>query len=297
MRKSLKNHDEVAHYWANQIQAEGHAGNMLFNDKTIYSYGRHFAIARHHKIKSEAVVLFTTRRRSLSTGAHKSLILSACSHLNVLHVDNVTADNRKEHLANVKDRMDTIDSLLCKAKRARANLDRLNQQALRAADELKQYAALFLPRHKFEFDNLDAIQAARATIEKRENARRKRQVAGWAKANKAAVKGWQGKVLQWKAHEIDRVPNHPERHTLSPPIFLRVKGDNVQTSTGAEVPRHDAKLFFALCKKCKDAGHAMNKFTRKVGVYSPSNIDEQGNATVDCHVLPFSEMERIAGQL
>ena len=47
MRKLLKNHSEVAHFWANQVQGQGKSSNMFFEDGIIYSYGYHFPIARH----------------------------------------------------------------------------------------------------------------------------------------------------------------------------------------------------------------------------------------------------------
>lgn len=46
MRKVLKSTDEVMHYWANKVQSEGRAGNVFFEGDKVYSYGRHFVIAR-----------------------------------------------------------------------------------------------------------------------------------------------------------------------------------------------------------------------------------------------------------
>lgn len=46
MRTVLRHTNEVCHYWANQIQPEGRAGNVYFDGPRIYSYGRHFCMAR-----------------------------------------------------------------------------------------------------------------------------------------------------------------------------------------------------------------------------------------------------------
>ena len=49
MRRVLKNHHEVCHFWANQIQDSGKASNMFYERDIIYSYGYHFPIAKHIK--------------------------------------------------------------------------------------------------------------------------------------------------------------------------------------------------------------------------------------------------------
>ena len=64
MRRVLKNHDEVCHVWAQQTQSEGRAGNIFFRDKSIYSYGEHFEMAR---FVDEETVFITTRGYSVST--------------------------------------------------------------------------------------------------------------------------------------------------------------------------------------------------------------------------------------
>lgn len=60
----------VAHVWAQQSHSEGRSnnGNFYFHGDTIYSYGRHFPIARFSTDKS--VVWFTSRGYSVSTSGH-----------------------------------------------------------------------------------------------------------------------------------------------------------------------------------------------------------------------------------
>jgi hypothetical protein len=65
--------DEIAHLWAHQTQSEARnpGGNFYFQDKTIYSYGSHFPIARHvTNDKGEAAILFTNRTYSNTTAKH-----------------------------------------------------------------------------------------------------------------------------------------------------------------------------------------------------------------------------------
>ena len=73
MRTSLKNHAEVAHFWANQVQEEGRAGNMFFEGDVIYSYGKHFPIATFTTTPSgQKVILFNAASYSISTSQHQS---------------------------------------------------------------------------------------------------------------------------------------------------------------------------------------------------------------------------------
>jgi hypothetical protein len=78
MRTSLRNTDEAAHVWAAQTQEHGKAGNVFFEGPTLYSYGRHFAVATIYKHEDGGnVALFNSRRYSNSTAKHQSAARSA----------------------------------------------------------------------------------------------------------------------------------------------------------------------------------------------------------------------------
>ena len=68
MRKILKNQNEVAHYWANKVQAQGKASNMFFQGEVIYSYGYHFPIY----IKWKNTWYENSNKYSVSTSKHQS---------------------------------------------------------------------------------------------------------------------------------------------------------------------------------------------------------------------------------
>ncbi len=72
MRTTLRNTTEAAHVWAAQTQHEGRAGNVFFDGPTLYSYGRHFAVARIYKhADGGRVALFNPARYSSSTARHQ----------------------------------------------------------------------------------------------------------------------------------------------------------------------------------------------------------------------------------
>jgi len=77
----------VAHRWANGNGTDAKASNLFFEGENIYSYGRHFLIAKHvYNDAGEHAVLFTRRTYSSSTTAHLNIVKNASRHLDLLYV-------------------------------------------------------------------------------------------------------------------------------------------------------------------------------------------------------------------
>src|SRR5574343_464878 len=72
MRKVLRNHMEVCHFWANRVQESGEVSNMRFEGNLLYSYST--PIAKH---LSPTVTLFDSTSFSNSTSKHQSYARSA----------------------------------------------------------------------------------------------------------------------------------------------------------------------------------------------------------------------------
>jgi hypothetical protein len=79
MKKVFSSHSEVAEVWAQRSQSEGRATNVFFEGDTIYSWGRHVAMARwfKHAQTGEPAVLVTTDSYSVSTSKHQSIVRRA----------------------------------------------------------------------------------------------------------------------------------------------------------------------------------------------------------------------------
>lgn len=77
MRKVFSNHTEVCHVWAARSQKEGRASRIFFEGDTIYSYGRHFPMAKFYDVKDETVVLINDSTYSVSTSKHMCYVRSA----------------------------------------------------------------------------------------------------------------------------------------------------------------------------------------------------------------------------
>ena len=117
MRKILKNHSEVAHYWANKVQPEGNGCSMFYHSETIYSYGNHFPIAKHI---NNGLILFTSKDYSISTSKHKCITRSAIpSEIEVLTVPIVRIASISEHIENISYFINEIKGSFGKSQRAR----------------------------------------------------------------------------------------------------------------------------------------------------------------------------------
>lgn len=84
--------EQVAHLWMHQAQADARnaLGNFYFEGDTIYSYGRHFPIARHVAgVNGRRAILFTTSSYSKTTSRQIGIVRSAI-HGNGVEVFDVS---------------------------------------------------------------------------------------------------------------------------------------------------------------------------------------------------------------
>jgi len=100
----------------------GTANNMFIDGDTIYSYGRHFPIARHHK----GVVLFNPDGYSNTTAKHKFKVSYAVSGRTIVYLEGCD-------VANIESQKDTnsreIAHLKGKIQRARSDHMKANHRA------------------------------------------------------------------------------------------------------------------------------------------------------------------------
>lgn len=102
MKTVFRNHSEVCQVWAKQNQQTGRAGNISFDEDTIYSYGW-WPMA---KFIEPNIVLFRDESYSISTSSHQHYVRSAISHCRVFNVISLTPnhkDNIKHYLAKIRE--------------------------------------------------------------------------------------------------------------------------------------------------------------------------------------------------
>jgi len=287
MRTHLKNHNEVAHFWANQSQTEGKAGNIFFEGKSIYSYGKHFEIARIVTAPNKMeCVLFTTRDYSVSTTHHKSIVWRA---INQKMFTVPSFDNTKE---NIDTYLKKIVELQAKQTRAKSNNygDDLNDTINEAFDYCNYFRIKSIAIRKWVTlkDDKQLFSPAELKKIKDQQAKFLLQKKAERQAKELRLQNQKAEFLaeleKWKNGEIERCPYNWQFPTDT---LLRISDDRIQTSKGAEITVKCAlRLWNALKTNTADNMVLDNNYT--VNDVNPSFIK------IGCHQIPMSEINRIA---
>lgn len=338
-RYTFGTHQNAAHVWAQQAKethsGQSSDGRIRFEGETIYSYGSHFPMARFVTRKGKRAVLFTTRSYSVSTGQHKSIVRSALHGLDlpVFYVDDVARDpgelaikalqkdldaqaeafgrstpwDLEGDLARIKEAAQDANNLArffgLKARvkapkiaadviekvRARVAKKKLRAEA-RAEQRRKEQAAhdLIVRAEYVAGDHhhlKDSHWGVGATLTEAEHAQHD---AAYAIIQADKVKAWrEGKPVSWRYGED------------SPETMLRVRGDQIETSRGAEFPVSHAVRAFPFIKQCREGGQAWqtNGHSIPLGTYKLDSIEADGTVKAGCHVVKWPEIERVAKEL
>lgn len=291
MRKVLSNNQQVAHYFANDVQPEGSCSNFFFENNKLYSYGRHFCIARR---LPSGVVVFTTRTYSSSTSKHLAYARSALRHLRLVYCHDPSESAR----ANMQHARETIrDRLHASEKKGirQTTRDALKGEALRIGEQANAYLAALPDDEKqgiepIDLSNLEGVRAALVAAEEaRKRIAEEQRQARMVELREALEKWRKGEILY-----------RTGLHELPPALRLSGDGESVQTSHGAAIPVSDALQLWPLILSVK-AGERTSeeagRMIKRLGVYHLSEIRGDGSIRVGCHDIAFSEIEHIAVSL
>lgn len=309
MRIALKDRHEVAHYWANQIQSEGRAGNVYFRDSKIYSYGGHFCMGR---ILPSGVVVFTTRDYSSSTAQHKSIARQAINHRTVVYC-NDPADSADRNMRHARG---AVISALAEAETTRRiqkkTRDAHKVRALRLAEQANEYLAA-LPAD--ERANVLPIDTATLEGMREEAQRAEAAMEAMREEQRAARHADRLETLaKWRTGEVVAATGlfelpialrlHTSRGTHHTGGLLPDAGSEgrqvVQTSHGAEIPVHHAARLWGIIQRVRDAGNDWQPgagHSIPVGVYTLNTVRADGSMVVGCHDIAYSELKAIADAL
>lgn len=309
MRKILKDRREACHYWANQVQAEGKAGNVFFEGPKLYSYGRHFVIAR---ILPNGVAVFSKMGYSSSTAQHQSMARAAWgTHQGgrptvwAYDADHDASRNKQQTHADILAELRAAES----PRRIRqATRDGHKAKAVALAQEFNTYLAA-LPADEqnatpFDID-ADVIQDAQAFLDRT----LRKAVEETERRNAALRRELDEAITRWRAGENTR----HGLHSL-PPMLRLVRGkglhtggllregsaDVIETSHGAEIPASAAPVLWAIVQRVRKAAKAYipePARAEKLGHYTLKMIRDDGSIVVGCHDIAYSELQGIAAQL
>lgn len=282
MRTVFSNHSEVCHVWAQQKQSEGRASRIFFDGPSIYSYGRHFEMARFIDANT---VFATTRGYSVSTAKHLSIVRRAISHKTVFKVPSFT-----DHAENVRHYIELARGYFDKAKRARTSTTYLLGVAKHTVTVLREYLEQFptpIPDSHAELwtalnqgTYLDG--EVQAQLIKKEREARKAELESKRLAREAREREEQERLEKWI--------NGESGYGYFQAMRLRVREDQVETTHGARVPVIEARKLYRALK----AG--VNVAGQHIGHYTVTRLDTE-EIIIGCHRIPLAEIERIAPQV
>ena len=286
MRTVLSSHAQVAHYWSNNVQEHGRSGNMFFEDGRIYSYGKHFCIARHI---GHGTIAMTTNSYSVSTAKHISITRQAARHMQIVYChdpDGSAAANRREALAQVESELLASH----KPRIRQATRDGHKAAALHVALQYNEYLQALPEDEKqgsspIDTSALDDMQETLKQVAKEKAAKEKKE-----REERAAQDA--EKLEAWREHSGDC------RALWGIPPALRISkdGTRIETSKGAEIPVLCARRLWPVVLDTMSQGKSIFPGI-KLGVYTLNEISKNGGIRVGCHDIAFSELQGIAQQL
>lgn len=357
MAKTVVTNREVPHLWANQAQSyasnstrtQGNHGSLYFRDSVIYSWRDSYPIGHivgsPRKGCKDKLVLIQENRYSSSTSGHIAGVERAVSHMQSVHVPHLLTGYSisQEHEQNVQWFHERIAETVNKALHARTSVEWWLRRIEHFVEQGNLYAHFFKLKAKFKAEmKVKARETAKVKAAKdasdiiRRKAQQERADIIYRPIAQAKLDAWRNGGPR-PSSEDARVLGMTRENNGD---LLRVMGDVVETSQGAEFPVSHARLGLALVKRVMDgpryqmrrcaANHDFESFiypfdtpcpycaeplpslpngpsylkdwrtnghTLHLGHYKIDRVTGDGTVYAGCHIVKWSEIERIAGQL
>lgn len=276
----------VAHAWMNKTQSDARnaGGNFYFEGDTIYSYGRHFEIAKHVTNDNGDTAVLLTNRRYSNTTAKQVHIVNMAIWGKIINVPDVANTKDQNFTAWLSDVLFDAKCLL-KAKKPEIYLSKIAG----TKHIIESYANFFgcdIPAQ------LTAALNIGTAIEYKEFADKKTDYEKAETAKKQAKLKADHKKQLAKWHQFDGQLNVYDG--LSYLRFNNEKNE-IETSQRVCIPYETAKSFFTVILHkiknggCSDYGLFMHQYNIK------SITKDQ--IIVGCHTIKMAEITRIAKQL
>ncbi len=291
----------VAHNWANKYEGkykkDTTAGSLFYEGKTIYSYGYHFAIAKHvlgfartgEQIKP--AILFTTRGYSNTTARHISVVRQA-THGLVIYC----AYPDKDHDANLNQWLK--DAELCHYKSNKAKQQRTKLGALAGLAEIEKEAKIYC-----EFFGLDIATEAPVLVEAlkcndtaqlAEYTVKKEQAQKVAEAHrqKELKKKHAKELRKFRAFQVQRLYTHDGNDYLR----FNTESQRIETSQAVEIPLRTGKAFYKQILQTVKTSNCVICGQQFMDRYEIKEINKDF-VIVGCHKISIKEVQKLATSL
>lgn len=288
MKKVFSSNSEAIHVWANHPERNGRANSVSFGGGVLWSYNT--AIGQHvTNDKGESVVILNRTNYSVTTSKHQGEAAYAVNHLKRIYIHHIGYNVQNLKYTLIGDRERLIEfyeyeaaNLLAKAERARTKGDYYRGAAYAHLNELREYFAFFGIDYAPPA-NMDELK--QAAIERENEAKR---IAAEMKAKRERD----------EAERLEKWRNGENVYSYFEMTALRIKGETIETSKGANIPVEHAIKVWPLLKRLHDNGgtYTRGEHSIHLGHYTLDSFNGD-ILRVGCHSIPFAEVQNIANKL
>lgn len=310
--KTTFSNEQLIHVWAQQSQAYGKSSGMRFEGPTLYSYQTPIANFVKAKRGGRVACLITSEKYSITTttkhmphagdipnNGYEGTQVFVVSHVGVEGGQSPRADNWHKH--NLADLAERYAAAIAKVGRSSRYWELHHSDAHSIACTARYYCehfglkfseAKFAPLTDAQLDAARAKYAAWEVRNETKVAREQEQARQRAEANRAA---YEEKAAQWLAGDPVQVP-----HMWEAPTLLRVVGDRIETTRGAQFPvLHGLRAYDAIrMVRARGTEYRTPPETKlALGHYQIDVIHANGDVKAGCHFVSFKDIERVAKEL
>lgn len=295
MKTVFKYSSELAHIFAHKHQASGgtplrkassncsgrgHDGrSAFFEGDFYYSYGKHYCLARH---LPDGYVAINLEKSTVTTERQKWELRNATRHLKqILVLEPDQCSNSRDRTRNY------VHDLIEQAAKAKSDGRRpgLLAQAQKVTEDFNTFCDLLkLPERKIEPPVTDP--AALAELKKTLLHLAKQEKAREKLREQAIAESHAKQIDDWRKGLINHVP-------YAAATMLRVNGDTIDTSKGAHIPVADAIRLWPVIVRVM-LGSKDYEVGMDLGGYQLTKIRRDGSILVNCHDIPYPEIQAVA---
>lgn len=290
----MRNSD-VAHYWANQNRASANGSNFSFDGATIYSYST--PIGHIVENNGQRLYLHNTKRYSVTTSKHQTYTICATYNNGsrvfvdtdidfVKYVNDETILDRietylvtqiKNTLSELNNKRKKVTNILLVVFGIYENLNTL-LTFYRKPNNYGDVIVRFVNESKRIDKNLNTLDDLISYVNE---LREKRKVISY-KTFTTCLEEWHNGKRQSLGRFYDGVKT-----------YLRLCGDQVQTSKGIRFTIDDARQFWTAIKF--SISHNVEKNVEWLGF--KGTVYPTGDIKIGCHCIDYSEIEMLAKKL
>jgi hypothetical protein len=279
MKKVFQNADQTIHAFAqqpNDPNAEGRSGNVYFDGISIYSYGRHYELARY---LNDNTVLINDKGYSATTAKHIGKArhgLSQYRQFFVTHCDSMAV---RIQLEGIREKLHTARKPEKYVNEAIYLIDKYNEWKV-FHEANRERLAYTLPNFPSDLPIIDELLSLFSASDFAERLKVQREAERKRKANAAQL--FRDAFRNFEPFEAYR------NLSKLPYSLIRINGENVETSQFITIPLNEARKAWDLYKLGKI------RHGDKVCGYSVINANDE-QIRIGCHLLNVTDLQEVLG--